>query len=599
MKIGKCAVLAFLLVAATGAQAGIIAGQWLQINFTDGFYADAAGTHGAAPGGGGLRNWNYYLTANSPTNASTGNTTDMIDSAGNTVTGISLSASGWIDGGWSGGVEWSGNGLETAGPDGLGGNHLMEREETINFWWGNYSDESVTIHGLNANLIYNVKVYMINTDVDNGEWTSVDLNGNAGSLFTDQDRWNSTTTPYVWHNVSATEAGELAFHLVNGAGSRDNPILNAIVIEAVEDLPPPEFGDIAAAQLPDSNGLVITWATTNGFNYTLQSKHDLETASWTNDVTEAGASGDISVTTAVDQAQSFYRVIAKRPQEKDLIESQEFVRVFDQSVGESQQWYINDHCFIQAADGTWHLFGITHEEPAHPIDEDNFAHATADSLLQQPWDKQPFAITVAPGAPWNEEHLWAPHVIFHEGTYYMYYCAGAVSHTEYKIHLATSTDLESWVRHPANPMVVDGFDGRDPCIFRHNDQWIMYYTANRPADVGNHVVMAVTSDDLIHWGDERVVFTHPAIGTFGGPTESPFVVERKGKFYLFVCTNNPYDTTAAYESDSPFEWDIRNQVGDFPAHAAEVISLPNDEWYISRAGWGRGGVYLAKLIWND
>ena len=148
-------------------------------------------------------------------------------------------------------------------------------------------------------------------------------------------------------------------------------------------------------------------------------------------------------------------------------------------------------------------------------------------------------------------------------------------------------------------MVVDGFDGRDPCIFRHNDQWIMYYTANRPADEGNHVVMAVTSNDLIHWDDKRVVFTHPAIGTFGGPTESPFVVERKGKFYLFVCTNNPYDTTAAYESDSPLEWDIKNQVGDFPAHAAEVISLPNDEWYISRAGWGRGGVYLAKLIWND
>ncbi len=374
---------AIVIEAVTNSPVSIVAGQWLQINFTDGFYADAAGTHGATPGSGGLRNWNYYLTANSPTNASTGNTTDMIDSAGNTVTGISLSASGWIDGGWSGGVEWGGNGIEPAGTDGLGGNHLMEREETINFWWGSYSDESVTVHGLDANLIYNVKVYMINTDVDNREWSSVDLNGSTGSLYTDQDRWNSTTTPYVWHNISTTEAGDLAFHLVNGAGSHDNPILNAIVIEAVEDLPPPEFGDIAAAQLPDSNGLVITWATTNGFNYTLQSKHNLQDASWTNDMTEAGANGDVSVTTAVDQTQSFYRVVAKRPQEKDLVESQEFVRIFDQSVGESQQWYINDHCFIQAADGTWHLFGITHEEPANPIDEDNFAHATADSLLQQ------------------------------------------------------------------------------------------------------------------------------------------------------------------------------------------------------------------------
>ena len=245
------------------------------------------------------------------------------------------------------------------------------------------------------------------------------------------------------------------------------------------------------------------------------------------------------------------------------------------------------------------MFGITHEEPAKPRDENNFAHATADSLLQQPWDKQSFALSVAPEPPWHEQHIWAPHVILHRGIYYMFYCAGGKKHTEYKIHLATSKDLKSWVRHPANPMLVDGFDGRDPCVIRLNDKWVMYYTANRPAKKGNHVVVAVTSDDLIHWKDKRVVFVHPKIGTYGGPTESPFVVTRKGKYYLFVCTNSPYDNTVVYESNSPFEWKIKNQVGEFPAHCAEVIRVSDDEWYISRAGWGRGGVFLAKLRWND
>ena len=219
--------------------------------------------------------------------------------------------------------------------------------------------------------------------------------------------------------------------------------------------------------------------------------------------------------------------------------------------------------------------------------------------MQNSWDKQPFALSVNSKPPWNEEHLWAPHVILHNDIYYMYYCAGDKDHTKYKIHLATSKDLKKWIRHPKNPMVVDGFDGRDPCILKLKDKWVMYYTANRPANKGNHVVMAVTSKNLIKWGNPVIVFKHPGIGTFGGPTESPFVVERKGKFYLFLCTNTPYDDTAAYVSDNPYHWEIENKVGKFPAHAAEIIQDNNGKWFISRAGWGRGGVYLAPLFWKD
>ena len=147
-------------------------------------------------------------------------------------------------------------------------------------------------------------------------------------------------------------------------------------------------------------------------------------------------------------------------------------------------------------------------------------------------------------------------------------------------------------------MVIDGFDARDPHIINFKDKWIMYYTANRPADKGNHVIIAVESKDLIIWSNKQVVFTHPRIGTFGGPTESPFVVARNDKFYLFVCTNTPYDNTAVYESSSPFNWEIQNQVGEFTAHCAEIIQMEND-WYISRAGWDKGGLYLAKLKWPE
>jgi len=208
--------------------------QWLQINFTDGFYANTAGTHGAPAGEGGQRNWNYITTINSGYNAST-DSTGLIDSLGNRLADISLSASGWSGGGWSGGAVWGGNGIETAGADGLGENHLMDRDETINFWWSNGDGQTITISGLSTGLAYNVKLYSINNGTENeGETLAVDLNGTKTDFFTELDRWNSTTTPYVWDGISATASGDLAFTF--DVNIFENPVINAIVIEAIESL---------------------------------------------------------------------------------------------------------------------------------------------------------------------------------------------------------------------------------------------------------------------------------------------------------------------------------------------------------------------------
>jgi len=58
----------------------------------------------------------------------------------------------------------------------------------------------------------------------------------------------------------------------------------------------------------------------------------------------------------------------------------------------------------------------------------------------------------------------------------MFYCAGVKEHRKYKINLATSKDLYSWERHPANLVLLDGYDARDPYIFWLADNWVMYYT---------------------------------------------------------------------------------------------------------------------------
>lgn len=291
------------------------------------------------------------------------------------------------------------------------------------------------------------------------------------------------------------------------------------------------------------------------------------------------------------------------PPTAPLVEAGEFVRIYDPSVGEKEKWYINDHCFIRGADGTWNLFGITHAEPSDALDEDNFAHATSKALLERPWKKQPFALTVAPQAPWKEEHLWAPHVVVHDGAYYMYYCAGDADHEKYKIHLATSKDLKTWTRHPKNPMVVDGFDGRDPFVMRIGGEWVMYYTATSAPSGGNHVVKFATSPDLTTWKVRGTVFTDPSTGKYGGPTESPFVVKRGTRYYLFIGPRDGdrdvFDGTDVFASSEPFHFKVEDRVGHIPAHAAEVIRDVDGKWYVSRCGAERGGVYLAPLNWKD
>lgn len=272
-----------------------------------------------------------------------------------------------------------------------------------------------------------------------------------------------------------------------------------------------------------------------------------------------------------------------------------FFRVYDPSVGETQQWYYNDHTLIRnVTTGTWHVFAITHAEPANPLDEKNFGHATAPSP-RGPWTKQPFALTASPAA--GESHIWAPHVIHHNGLYYMYYAAGTPDHTAYRMHLATSTDLFTWTRSAANPLFTDGFDARDPMVIRIGNQWVMYYTANRTRQGGNHQVAYRTSSDLVHWSGKRVAFEHPNSGTYGGPTESPFVVMRNGWWYLFICCDPGYKDTRVYRSHDPFTFTVANLAGRINAHAAEVVTEPDGTTWVTSAGWGQGGLHLAPLHW--
>ncbi len=289
----------------------------------------------------------------------------------------------------------------------------------------------------------------------------------------------------------------------------------------------------------------------------------------------------------------------------------EFVPIYDPSIGENESWYVNDHTFIRDRDGTWHLIGITHTEPFKPFDEVDLCHATAPSL-HGPWTKQPACMTA--DAAWGEKHLWAPHVIEHDDRYWMFVCGGSLEgQDKYRIHLATSDDCFTWTRHPRNPLLIDGYEARDPMVLRLEDRWVMYYTGNAKPEGGHHCVLAAESDDLVHWSGRTVVYEDELVGTGAGPCESPFVVSRNDTWHLFIGPADSaeamrqqaageridwptvYSSTLVLASDDPLHFERADQVGYISSHAAEVIVDEDGNDWLSHCGWGQGGVYLAPL----
>lgn len=276
-----------------------------------------------------------------------------------------------------------------------------------------------------------------------------------------------------------------------------------------------------------------------------------------------------------------------------------FTQIYDTSKGTTSR-YINDHTFVRAADGTWHLFGIVGVTAAPGSGPDSskevsFAHATAKDL-SGPWTAQPDVMQVDKSY-FNEAHVWAPHVIEDGGTYYMFYAAGAGQNAA--INLATSKDLYSWTRRPEGPLFRDGLEARDPYVMRIGSEWVMYYCATTTATGGAFTVVYRKSSDLIHWGARNIAFVSGSrTDNYGFPdTESPFVVEHEGNYYLFIGPRRGYVGTDIFQSSDPFHFDLKGYHGHVASHAAEIVQDGNRQW-ISHSGWFQSGVWLAPFEWH-
>ncbi len=260
------------------------------------------------------------------------------------------------------------------------------------------------------------------------------------------------------------------------------------------------------------------------------------------------------------------------------------------------------------------MFGISWTDPgSRPSPTRGFLeHATSKTLDGADWTRRPPVLEL--DAERGETVMWAPHVVEDGGRYHLFVATGGPDLTKWGITRATSDDLFTWTRSPDGPAFRDGFQARDPMILRLNDEakWVLYYCATDPAKGGHHVVAYRTSEDLVRWGERKIAFVDEHQGTDYGPTESPFVVVREGWYYLFLgprpydrptkelpnFRHPGYDGTDVFASRDWRSFAIDQKVAHLRAHAAEVVEDRGGKWYVSHAGVGRKGLYLAPLEWR-
>lgn len=273
-----------------------------------------------------------------------------------------------------------------------------------------------------------------------------------------------------------------------------------------------------------------------------------------------------------------------------------------------------DHSFIEA-DGKMHLFYnrgyIGYEWDTMPVN--TVGHAVTEDLIN--WKIEPPVVSVE-----IEKHedyqVWSPGVAKKGDTYYMYY-TGVNVNVAQAICLATSKDLYKWDKYEKNPVVIPGkwcpwgldhwSDCRDAMVFVDDGRAYMYYCTSKYNENGGAgpAVGIVSSYDMINWRDEGA-YTFDICDV---ALESPFVMKRNGKYYMFY-TNCNYGTAYAV-SDNPINgwrslgmlipWTVPPLCPANVPSCAEVFEF-NGRWYISsclREPGCEQYLEIFDLSWNE
>lgn len=289
----------------------------------------------------------------------------------------------------------------------------------------------------------------------------------------------------------------------------------------------------------------------------------------------------------------------------------------DPYVYETPFKFVKDFSVIYGPDDRWHVFSITgdlHSDHGWSFQgqERTFSHGSSADLRH--WTIHPPVLTITDqkypdgNGYYENRNIWAPHVIEHDGRYWMFYTSINKSVSQ-SVSLATSTNLFEWTEYEHNPVFnLEGVewanwgrdhwsDCRDPALLIDGDKFYLYVTANAKGPGESGAIAVAESDDLIHWKNPSIAVRGPIV------SESPQVWKDGDTYCMFTSAHG----AATYVSDHPMKgWkpaDLKrpSQHAVPGAYAEEVVRLADDSFMmavLTFQHWGNS-IYFFRMNTQD
>ena len=173
-----------------------------------------------------------------------------------------------------------------------------------------------------------------------------------------------------------------------------------------------------------------------------------------------------------------------------------------EAAGDAMPFYWNDE---------WHVFYLRPPKGAWSYPDrakNTLAHLVSKDLVD--WSVLPNAI--APGAPGSpdQDGVWTGSLVEHNGMFHFLYTgyARAPEHRQTICH-ATSSDLVTWTKNPANPVLradsskYEAFDWRDPFVYwddaRSGFSMLIAGRLKDGPEFRRGCIVSALSTDLVSW----------------------------------------------------------------------------------------------------
>ncbi|SIR98738.1 beta-fructofuranosidase [Haladaptatus litoreus] len=168
--------------------------------------------------------------------------------------------------------------------------------------------------------------------------------------------------------------------------------------------------------------------------------------------------------------------------------------------------WLNDPNGLIEWNGTYHAF--YQYNPGGPYHHTiHWGHATSDDLLH--WEDHQVALTPDPDGP-DRDGCWSGCTVDDDGMARILYTGGRGGRQLPCLATATDETLDTWTKHPENPIVTEppveldilstehwDAEFRDHCVWRENGAW--YQLIGSSIDGVGGTVLRYRSDDLREW----------------------------------------------------------------------------------------------------